>query len=650
MSWARLRTATSGLLAPGLLLFVLVALVAYANARRHVEVVFAAQASAPGRLQVFNDAEGAFSETRSQWFDLGDGRADDRSLRLSGRDAGRLRLDPPLAATTRVCNLRIGRSGSADQFEILHADEISLTREQACLRLQPVPGARDPKLIVRFVDRSAAKIERAGTWQRVFFATAFALLLALGWIRHFNRARLQAAIAALPVLPGFAAIDRRAHWFCAAMMLVFGTAQVFGTPPGAVADEEAHFAKIVRISEGVVVGGSGATPMPDTRAMYGPFWSYPTNKAAFTEEQLQAQLRQPLRCTATSTTLPSGADGYFLHQYVLPALAFKAGCAAGASFGWFLYVARLLNLLLAVALVAWGLRHAVRGKWALFVVALLPMSLFQMGSLSADSLTLSLSLAWLGLLSGIAGGAVNVARASPALWTLGLAIALLKPGSAWILACLLFCKPAFDAAGRSFGAALAKHVALPWLIHVAWTLVAAKGAAPLAGVDAAANLHSLTADPTVFLRAWLNTFFSDRVVPLIRMMIGLLGWLDVRLSPWAYSVGGLALLATLWTNEATLPRTPRAVFALSLLFAAGSLVLVALPLFIYWSPATLGFIQGLQGRYFTATAAFVLVWCSFRSPEAIRAVLVAAAVLGIAAINVDALQQLHDAYFVTGRL
>lgn len=649
MSLRRPSTIGLRLITSGLLLAMLILVVAYADSRRQIRVAFTVQANTTDRLQVFHDAEGGFSEAGSQSFRMQSGKTVEGMLRINGRGAAWLRIDPPPGVTTTLCDLRIGRSGSRRQYEILSADELSLTDGHACLKLQPGQNARDPKLILRFVDRSARKIERAGTWQAVFYAALPVLLVSLWWIYRFYR-RLREWLSALPAPPGFGTLDRNAHWVCAALMLVFGVAYVFITPPGAVADEEAHLAKIIRLSEGVPFGGSGSEPLPDTRKMYGPFWGYSNNKAAFTNEELSAQLSKKLVCAATSTTLPRGADSYFPHQYLLPGVAFKASCAMGATFGFFLYSARMLNLLLSIVFVGLALRHAVRGKWALFAIALLPMSLFQMGSLSADSLTISLSIAWLGLVSGIAGDKVTPARIMPMLWALSLAIAFLKPGTAWILVCLAFCKPAFDRAGHSFGAAMLKFVALPWVIHAAWTLLAAKGAGALAGVDAVANARSLSAEPSIFMHAWFNTFFSDRVLSLGKMLVGVLGWLDVHLSPWAYSAGGLALLATLWTNEDSMPRTPCWIPPLALVLAAGSMTMIALPLFIYWSPMELGFIQGLQGRYFIATAAFALVWCSFRSVPPIHALLVSVILILIVLINLDALHVLHRAYFVTGRI
>ncbi len=641
-----------GLVVRGLLLLVLVALTVYANGRRHVEVVFSASSDASARLQIFH-GRGAHSETRSHWFAL-DADATAHSLLLSGSDAARLRVDPPSDASTILCNLRIGQSGATSQFDVLEPRSVRVVRVDECLRLAPEPAARDPQVLVHFSGAAAQKIARADRWQSVFLASLSAAAFVMSWLLFSTRGQWSLLVARLPVLPGVPSLERRLPWFGALLMLVLGVAYVYVTPPGAVADEAAHLAKIARIANGVPFGDSGAKPMPDSRSMYGPFDHYVTNKRPFTADQLRTQLRTPMACERTSTTLQRGATGYFPHQYLLPALAYKAACASGASFGAFLYIARLLNLLLATVLVAWGLAYARRGRWGMLLIALLPMSLFQMGSISADSLALSLSLAWLGLTSGIAGGALQPSRAAPALWVLALAIALLKPGSAWILVSLVFCKAAYDASALSFRGALAKFVGLPWAVHVLWSLAASGEAPVLAGVDPQGQASSLLGHPMVFVKAWANTFFSDHITVLLKMMIGTLGWLDVWLSPWSYLMATTAMVAALATNAggAGPPGgSARAyVIPMALLLALGSLALIGLPLFVLWTETGAPMIRGLQGRYFTATAAFVLTWCSFRSSAPLRSLLIAVIVATVIAINLDALHRLYEAYYVSGRL
>jgi uncharacterized membrane protein len=277
------------------------------------------------------------------------------------------------------------------------------------------------------------------------------------------------------------------------------------------------------------------------------------------------------------------------------------------------------------------------------------MSLFQMASLSADALTIALSVAWLGLVSGISGGAVPAARAQRALWLLGLSIALLKPGSAWILAALLFCRPAFEAAKLSFPVALLKFVALPWVVHVAWTLWAAGNAPLLAGVDPQANLALLTQHPFAFPRLLTHALTGSDGLLLWQRLVGVLGWLDVPLSTWAYWLATLAVLGAFWTNAAELPRRPRMHAPLAWALALGSTAVLALPLFLYWTPTGAAAVQGLQGRYFLPTLAFLVSCCGLRSADVPRAALTALLVAAAVALNLEALARLHEAYFVSGR-
>ena len=66
------------------------------------------------------------------------------------------------------------------------------------------------------------------------------------------------------------------------MLLLFGTAYVFSTPPGAVADEPAHLAKIIVISEGMPFGGQREL-LPLSVECTAHSEDYLKNKAAFTE-------------------------------------------------------------------------------------------------------------------------------------------------------------------------------------------------------------------------------------------------------------------------------------------------------------------------------------------------------------------------------
>ena len=615
-------------------------------------VSFMAAVDEPGRLQLFHATDGAYSEHQSDWFDLST-RLSEQAARIPADESLRLRLDPPVSTTTRVCGLAI--DGVRAEFRILQVDELRVNELQArseehCLALTPHEDARDPKVAIGLAGATADRANRGKYWFWVSLGAAVLAVLVLLWVTAFLRTWLRPIAERMSPLPGYPALAKRMPWITCVLMLAFGLGYLVLTPPGAVPDEAAHLAKIIRVQAGVPFGDSGDRPLPNPHAMYGPFVNFLGNKAPFTTEQLAHRFNQPLACEGTSTALPPGANGYFPHQYLLPVLVFHGACITGASFGSFLYLARLLNLLLAAALVTWGVAAAGRGRWALLTVALLPMSLFQMSSISADSLALSLSIAWLGLVSGVASGNVTVAWARAGLFGLGLAIAFLKPGSAWILVCFLFCRHAWQASAGSWPKAVVAYLAVPWMIHVVWTIAAAGDAPALAGVDPEANKRLLVESPGVFGAMLLNTFTGQHLLLLFQRMVGVLGWLDVPLSAWTYWLAGGALTATLWTrDDECTPSGNQWTAPLALSLAAGSLLLIALPLFLYWTPTGLDWIRGLQGRYFLPTVGFVLTWCCMRMHIGPRSLLVALIIVTLAAINLDALWRVMDAYYITGR-
>jgi uncharacterized membrane protein len=631
-----------------LALLVLVLAAGYAYSRSQVVIAFSAHADSPGRLQLFHDADGSFNEAKSDWITLDGGGWQTVSIPVPGADAMQLRLDPPASVALTVCGLGVDRSRQSPQVAVVAGHQLTVDAKGKCLHLRPSAGAHDPGVVLQLVEASAERSTSAGHWQKMFASSIVLALLAISWMAYVISRTATGRRWIERADPVAERLEGNAHWILLALMLLFGTLYLAMTPPGAVPDEEAHMSKIARIASGVPFGDSGSTRMPDIVGMFGRFRDYPHNKGSFTSQQLRQAVERPLQCTPKNPALPRSANGYFPVQYLGAAIVFKAGCATGASFGTFLYLSRFVNLLLGTLLVAWGVRHAVRGKWALFVVALLPMTLFQISSISADSLTLSASLAWLGLLSGIEGRTLDPRRAAP--WLLGLAfgIALMKSGCAWVLLGLLFCKPAYDDARTSFPAAIVMLLVVPVLVHGAWILHASNDAAVRSGVDMAANRNVLLHDPLSFVHVLINTFSGENLVRLARSMIGVLGWLDVVLVPWGYWLGAIALLLTLFTNANRAP-PGRGTRALALLFALGSLVLMSIPLYLFWTLPGATAVEGLQGRYFTISVAFALVWCAFRTSPAVRVVCIALVLAAAPVINVLAIQQLYDSYYVSGR-
>lgn len=629
------------------LCLLLTMIAAWTHARDEIRIAMDLAGPAGQRVQVFHATDGRFDERHSAWLAVGP-VAEGAAVALPRRRIAWLRFDPPAGAPTLVCDLRV--AGTPATYRIMQADGMRVARAGGCLELQPPAGAIDPRVVLRITGDAAGIAASGAGWH---WASLWALAGALAAGIAAMAASARSAMALLRrsgVKRFYDRADAHLHRIVAVAMLVFGIAYAGLTPPGAVPDEAAHLARIIRIADGAPFGHGEGRRFPDIHAMYGPFANYLSNRAPFQAARLRAQVARPLPCERVTTALPHGADGYSPIHYVVAALAFRATCAAGGSFGMFLYLARGLDLLLATVLVVQGVRIAGRGRWALAAVSLLPMALFQMASISADSLALALAFAWIGLISGLADGRVDPRRARAWLAVLAAALALAKPGTAWVLAGLLLCGGAWRAAGRPFVPAVLAYVVVPGVVHAALATFAAGEALVLPGVDPAHNAAMLATEPGAVLAKILHSYTGAPLRVLYERTVGVLGWLDVPLAGWAYTLAAAVLVATLCAGvPGRRPAAARHAIPVAMLLAAVSMLLVALPLFIYWTPSGAPAVAGIQGRYMLATLAFVLAWGTPGAAGPVRGIASMVVLAGLAALDIHALDRLHAAYYVTGR-
>ncbi|MCD9031671.1 DUF2142 domain-containing protein [Luteimonas sp. Y-2-2-4F] len=518
----------------------------------------------------------------------------------------RIRMVPLAGSTVSLCSLEAaaGREPlSLADYRIIDRREVATASSRAgCVSVAPLPGATNPHVTLG--------LQPGNAWDAdVLYWLALAVALfcaALGlsawWLR--GRVGRTAVDGTLPGAPARAGVSRLVPAYVA-ISLVFGTLYALVTPPGAVTDEYAHVTKAAKMANGAFLGETGDRYFPNVYEMYGRFNGYLDPNVRFTRLQLLNQLSAPVPCRPVTADLPRGADSYSPTLYLVPAAAYAIGCATGGDLGDFLLLARLGNLLAATGLIAFGIWATLRARWVLFVCALMPMSLYQIASVSADALHIASSLAWLGAICGMIEGRIPVRRAGWLLGPLALFLALSKPGAAWVLSAILFARPAYVRQAASFAPAVLKFMAIPFAIHIAWVLYGASSATPLAGVDPGANLTRIIGSPLEVAGLFFSTFMSTYGLWILKSMLAALGWLDVSLTKASY-LGLLFCLAAALVMGRPVPRPPVATMAAGWIFAAGAVVMLSFPLYLFWTSPESTIIMGLQGRYFIPCLAFAL--------------------------------------------
>lgn len=274
------------------------------------------------------------------------------------------------------------------------------------------------------------------------------------------------------------------------------------------------------------------------------------------------------------------------------------------------YAARIFNWLFAGVCIFFALRLMPRFKFLLLAVMILPMSLHQFNSLSADASLLALAALYLALVLHLRDKNEGIERWELLLlYAVGIGLSLTKLVylPLVLLAVLIprriFSSPKawlFSLAGLFI---LTGGLNLLWLHESAGLLVATHKA----DTDPAGQMAFILSDPVGYVSILLNSAYH-LTKPLIHTMLGIsLGWLDVPINKWIIRLCGLMVLIVPFMEvghrnsfDNALKETGLALRerALMLGIVLIIIVLMATALYLQWTPYKQGLVAGLQGRYY----------------------------------------------------
>ena len=387
------------------------------------------------------------------------------------------------------------------------------------------------------------------------------------------------------------------------MALACGVAQVFLVPPLQVPDEGDHWFRAWALTDGqLTADNQGMITLPASFARTADLYTRLVAVGAL-PVSLEGQAGFSGYEDLFNSPGPSGTvsvasrvASYGPVGYLPQAVGIGLGRLLGASPLTCFYLARLGNLLAAVALLFFAIRLAPFGKQLFMLVGLLPMTMFELASLSCDALTISGAMFFTALLLW-ASKRVTLRRVDVALVLAASALLLnVKPGYWALVLLVLLIRPA-QLGGRiryvAFVAGNALVVVGVFLI--VFLLTSADARVQAVGAPQAQLLFILH-QPLGFLGIlWSN--LQNNLLLWILESIGVLGWLRIVLPPAFYFVvlvaGPMFLIRTRQDEEVGLQLRSRALLA-----AVGLAVFVTIAVAIYANLAPIG--SGyvfVQGRY-----------------------------------------------------
>lgn len=272
---------------------------------------------------------------------------------------------------------------------------------------------------------------------------------------------------------------------------------------------------------------------------------------------------------------------------------------------WF-YAGRMTNAVAALLAVFLALLLSRDQQFLLAAIAILPMSLTQMASLSPDACLIGLTILFVSACLWLRRTGTR-----PAIWiTAACAVWLVlgRPVLFPIAALPLISAPRI---GRRTALVLCSGIlVLSTVLYLAWstqTRAVLPGAVSLWGSNPHAQIACILNQPLQFLHIVIGTL-DEASSLLMQQLIGVLGWLTVYLPGWYYTFAALLVLVLLFV-----------VFSWDRLVSwTGLLVIAAILLVVFATCVTCYLlfcrpcapsIEGIQGRYFIPVLVFLVLLC-----------------------------------------
>jgi uncharacterized membrane protein len=382
---------------------------------------------------------------------------------------------------------------------------------------------------------------------------------------------------------------------------------------------------------------------------------------AVSSGEIWQQFRIPLDESRTTRAGYLVANLYNCVPYLAPASLLLPARVLGSPPILLMYLARFANLIAFVTLTWLGLRLLPDFRLALAAIALMPMTLHQAASVSADSLTFAGIFLLLAYIVRLAYEPMVEHVGLPQLFKLALLIGLTASTkfSPWAVLLVLlvpgrkFTSPRIRWIAVSSLLALGLGIGAFWQVVNEPNLIVLKRQRLDVDVNVETNVKLIRQNPGGFLKSIGRTFL-ERHEELTSEFVGKFGWLSVEGKPWVVPAYLILLLLAAGTRTGDASPGWIARILIAVLLAVGiCLLFVAL-----WTlEARSGYrslferdsaacqVPGIQGRYFIPFAFPLLLLLTWRKPRLPAGAFSALAFAVIAICNVSSLGSILERFY-----
>ncbi|MGZ4810252.1 MAG: DUF2142 domain-containing protein, partial [Thermoanaerobaculia bacterium] len=410
------------------------------------------------------------------------------------------------------------------------------------------------------------------------------------------------------------------------------------TPPYQVPDEWSHYLRAEAIAQGHLQprmtwqGDCASFAVGIERFVRATY----RTEGAFTVDEIRRAAAIPREGGGTSTLCFS--SWYTPLSYVPQTLVAKVGQMTNARPFTTFYAGRVANFLVALIVLLAAMRIAPAHRNVMAAVALLPMSMYQLASWSADVPTFAAAVLLTALLlRAMERDTAMSMREGISIAAMSTILALCKPVY-FLIAALVAAIPArrFRSVRERVGLIAIVFVAIA--IGVGGSVATARQARFNARinlpVDAREQARCLAADPLRFATVAFNDLRANGSA-YVEEMVGRLGMMNVKL-PAVIVWIEIVLLILIGLAG---PRPPIAQRAIAMLIIAITVGGVLLSQYLVWSIICGPGIEGVQGRYFLPILPLALVsaGAGLRLRQSVQTIAIAAVAIIANAVSLTVL-------------
>lgn len=385
-------------------------------------------------------------------------------------------------------------------------------------------------------------------------------------------------------------------------------------PPFHASDENAHYAKAFCVSEGnmlsVVRGGTLGLDIPDSFGLIQErtgFWPrrsvafLPVEQPKATVSEITSSLNVPLGSEHKSfgNFAPWGSSIASPVSYLPQALGMALGRLFHLSALMLLYLGRLTNLLFFLLLVFIAIRLTPVLKWTFFLLALMPLTINLVASLSYDGPVIAFSFLFIAYLLYLALEERKQQVTRKDLYGLfALAVLLALAKNPYFLLVMFFLAVPSDRfrSKKEYYSVFALLLVVIIVVAGAWILIVGTASA------LPSQSSNILKHPVKFVTTVLRTLNLNKLV-WTQGFVGMLGWAEVWLPLWFAFTYIFFIIAVAALDKDDIEVRPR-----QKVMASGTLLVVFLAILAIFSfnptlfPRGATTISGISSRYFIPIA------------------------------------------------